>query len=188
MLHSRTGYVEEGPCFHERWECRPLGRRRLVEQGVKGAVIVTVLRFVYVLCDLLAIGVGTNVLFWLLCGDVAYKSIVHLVRYIFAMGVMGLLFPTHHLPSPHRISVLFMLHVRRVDPCLAKGSFRRSVVFDLRIVHNHDPLSERRCRSCASRKMPVTLDDVGSGKVQIYFGFRTRHRHSVMRRSWNISC
>jgi hypothetical protein len=94
-----------------------------VEQGVKGAVIVTVLRFVYVLCDLLAIGVGTNVLFWLLCGDVAYKSIVHLVRYIFAMGVMGLLFPTHHLPSPHRISVLFMLHVRRVDPCLAKGSF-----------------------------------------------------------------
>jgi hypothetical protein len=71
-------------------------------------VIVTVLRFVYVLCDLLAIGVGTNVLFWLLCGDVADKSIVHLVRYIFAMGVMGLLFPTHHLPSPHRIFVLFM--------------------------------------------------------------------------------
>jgi hypothetical protein len=78
-------------------------------------------------------------------------------------------------------------HVRRVDPCLAKGSFGRPVVFDLRIVHNHHPLSERRCRSSASRKMPVTFDDVGSGTAQIYFGFRTRHRHSIMRRSWHIA-
>jgi hypothetical protein len=60
------------------------------------------------LCDLPAIGVGTNVLFWLLCRDVVDQSIVHLVSYIFAMGVMGLLFPTHHISSPHRISVLFM--------------------------------------------------------------------------------
>jgi len=71
-------------------------------------VIVTVLRFLYVLCDLLAIGVGTNVLFWLLCGDVADKSIVHLDEIYFRDGCHGASLPNASSSVTHRIFVLFM--------------------------------------------------------------------------------
>ncbi len=66
----------------------------------------TVFNLIYVLCDLLAIGFGAKALFWLLSGELRHKSAVLFLRSVLAASIIGLFFPSHHLPSSHGISML----------------------------------------------------------------------------------
>jgi hypothetical protein len=69
-------------------------------------MIEIVFTFVYFLCDLFAIGFGAKVLFWLLSGELLERAAVHFLRLVLATSIVGLLFPSHHLPYTHGISML----------------------------------------------------------------------------------
>lgn len=69
-------------------------------------MIEIVFTFVYFLCDLFAIGIGAKVLFWLLSGELVENAAVHFLRLVLATSIIGLLFPAHHLPYTHGISML----------------------------------------------------------------------------------
>jgi hypothetical protein len=69
-------------------------------------MIEIVFTFVYFLCDLFAIGFGAKVLFWLLSGELLENAAVHFLRLALATSIVGLLFPSHHLPYTHGISML----------------------------------------------------------------------------------
>jgi hypothetical protein len=69
-------------------------------------MIEIVFTFVYFLCDLFAIGFGAKVLFWLLSGELLENAAVHFLRLVLATSIVGLLFPSHHLPYTHGISML----------------------------------------------------------------------------------
>ena len=69
-------------------------------------MIEIVFTFVYFLCDLFAIGFGAKVLFWLLSGELLENAAVHFLRLVLATSIVGLLFPSHHLPYTRGISML----------------------------------------------------------------------------------
>ena len=69
-------------------------------------MIEIVFTFVYFLCDLFAIGLGAKVLFWLLSGELLENAAVHFLRLVLATSIVGLLFPSHHLPYTRGISML----------------------------------------------------------------------------------
>ena len=55
----------------------------------------SILRFVYAACDLLAIGAGTIVLFGLLTGELIDKWAALFLKCALAASVTGLFFPLH---------------------------------------------------------------------------------------------
>ena len=55
----------------------------------------SILRFVYAVCDLLAIGAGTIVLFGLFTGELIEKWAALFLKCVLAASVTGLLFPLH---------------------------------------------------------------------------------------------
>ena len=69
-------------------------------------MIEIVFTFVYFLCDLFAIGFGAKVLFRLVSGELLENAAVHFLRLVLATSIVGLLFPSHHLPYTHGISML----------------------------------------------------------------------------------
>ena len=69
-------------------------------------MIEAVFTFVYFLCDISAIGFGAKVLFWLLSGELPENVAVHFLRLVLATSIIGLLFPSHHLPHTNGISML----------------------------------------------------------------------------------
>ena len=69
-------------------------------------MIESFLTFVYFLFDLVAIGSGARVIFSLLSGNLLEKTSVLFLRAVLATSVIGLLFPSQHLPSTHLISFL----------------------------------------------------------------------------------
>jgi len=64
------------------------------------------LRFVYTVCDLLAIGAGTKVLFGLLTGELIEKWAVLFLRCTLAASVIGLFFPLDDFVLVQRRSML----------------------------------------------------------------------------------
>jgi hypothetical protein len=66
----------------------------------------SILRFVYAACDLLAIGAGTIVLFGLLTGELIDKWAALFLKYALATSVTGLLFPLHDFTLVQRCSML----------------------------------------------------------------------------------
>jgi hypothetical protein len=68
--------------------------------------IANVFNLVYVLCDLLAVGFGAKVLFWLLSGELLHNSTVFFLRSVLAASIIGLFLPSHHLPKTHAVSML----------------------------------------------------------------------------------
>jgi len=67
---------------------------------------VSILRFVYAACDLLAIGAGTIVLFGLLTGELIDKWAALFLKCTLAASVTGLLFPLHDFTLVQRCSML----------------------------------------------------------------------------------
>jgi hypothetical protein len=65
-----------------------------------------ILRFVYAVCDLLAIGAGTKVLFGLLTGELIEKRAVLFLRCTLAASVIGLFFPFDDFALVQRCSML----------------------------------------------------------------------------------
>jgi hypothetical protein len=61
---------------------------------------------VYVLCDLLAVGFGAKVLFWLLSGELLHTSAFFFLRCVLAASIIGLFLPSHHFPTTHAVSML----------------------------------------------------------------------------------
>ena len=61
---------------------------------------------VYVLCDLLAVGFGAKVLFWLLSGEVLHSSAVYFLRSVLAASIIGLFLTSHHFPTTQAVSML----------------------------------------------------------------------------------
>ena len=68
--------------------------------------IANLLDFVYVLCDLLAVGFGAKLLFWLLSGELLHNSAVFFLRSVLAASIIGLFLPSHHIPKTHAVSML----------------------------------------------------------------------------------
>jgi len=68
--------------------------------------IANVFNLVYLLCDLLAVGFGARVLFWLLSGELLHNSAVFFLRSVLAASIIGLFLPSHHLPRTHAVSML----------------------------------------------------------------------------------
>lgn len=66
----------------------------------------SILRFVYAACDLLAIGAGTIVLFGLLTGELIDKWAALFLKCTLATSVTGLLFPLHDFTLVQRCSML----------------------------------------------------------------------------------
>jgi hypothetical protein len=66
----------------------------------------SILRFVHAVCDLLAIGAGTIVLFGLLAGELIDKWAVLFLRCTLATSVIGLLFQLHAFTLVQRCSML----------------------------------------------------------------------------------
>ena len=64
--------------------------------------------FVYVLCDLLAVGFGAKVLFWLFSGEVLHNSTIYFLRSVLAASIIGLFLPSHHFPTTHAVSMLLV--------------------------------------------------------------------------------
>jgi hypothetical protein len=62
--------------------------------------------FVYVLCDLLAVGFGAKVLFWLFSGEVLHNSTIYFLRSVLAASIIGLFLPSHYFPTTQAVSVL----------------------------------------------------------------------------------
>jgi len=69
--------------------------------------IANVFNLVYVLCDLLAVGFGAKVLFWLLSGELLHNSAVFFLRSVLAASIIGLFLPSHHFPT-HAVSMLLV--------------------------------------------------------------------------------
>lgn len=69
-------------------------------------MILSILRLGYALCDLIAIGTGTIVLFGLLTGELLDKRATLFLRYTLATSIIGLLFPLHALTFVQRCSML----------------------------------------------------------------------------------
>ena len=69
-------------------------------------MIEIVVTSVYFLCDLFAIGFGAKVLFWLLSGELLESAALHFLRLVLATSIIGLSFPSHHLPYTYGISML----------------------------------------------------------------------------------
>jgi hypothetical protein len=68
--------------------------------------IASLFNLVYVLCDLLAVGFGAKVLFWLLSGEVQHNSAVFFLRSVLAASIIGLFLTPHHFPTTHAVSML----------------------------------------------------------------------------------
>ena len=66
----------------------------------------SILRFVYAVCGLLAIGAGTKVLFGLLIGELIEKWAVLFLRCTLAASVIGLFFPLDDFALVQRCSML----------------------------------------------------------------------------------
>ena len=66
----------------------------------------SILRFVYAVCDLLAIGAGTIVLFGLFTGELIDKWAALFLKCALAASVTGLLFPLHDFTLVERCSML----------------------------------------------------------------------------------
>ena len=66
----------------------------------------SILRFVYTVCDLLAIGAGTIVLFGLLTGELSDKWAVRFLRCTLATSVIGLFFSLHDFTLIQGCSIL----------------------------------------------------------------------------------
>jgi hypothetical protein len=60
----------------------------------------------YVLCDLLAVGFGAKVLFWLLSGEVLHNSSVYFLRSVLAASIIGLFLTSPHFPTTQAVSML----------------------------------------------------------------------------------
>ncbi len=128
----------------------------------------TVFNLIYVLCDLLAIGFGAKALLWLLSGELRHKSAVLFLRSVLAASIIGLFFPSHHLPSSHGISNAGVVDIG--------GTRRRAQSLWLCC----DPVPQRPCRHRASPPYLISVHSAGSSTVQFYFGAHTVHRHSVL--------
>jgi|SRR5579862_849826 len=68
--------------------------------------IASLFNLVYVLCDLLAVGFGARVLFWLLSGEVLHSSAVYFLRSVLAASIIGLFLTSHHFPTTQVVSML----------------------------------------------------------------------------------
>jgi hypothetical protein len=68
--------------------------------------IADLFNLVYVLCDLLAVGFGAKVLFWLLSGEVLDSSAVYFLRSVLAASIIGLFLTSHHFPTTQAVSML----------------------------------------------------------------------------------
>ena len=68
--------------------------------------IADLFNLVYVLCDLLAVGFGARVLFWLLSGEVLHSSVVYFLRSVLAASIIGLFLTSHHFPTTQVVSML----------------------------------------------------------------------------------
>jgi hypothetical protein len=66
----------------------------------------SILRFVYTVCDLVAIGAGTRVLFGLLTGELIDKWAVRFLRSTIAASVIGLLLSLHDFTVVQGCSML----------------------------------------------------------------------------------
>jgi hypothetical protein len=66
----------------------------------------SILRFVYAVCDLLAIGAGTIVLFGLFTDELIDKWAALFLKYALATSVTGLLFPLHDFTLVQGCSML----------------------------------------------------------------------------------
>jgi hypothetical protein len=63
------------------------------------------LKFVYIVCDMIAVGTGLAVLFGLIAGELIDDCAVFFLRFALATSVTGLLFPWNLMPS-RKISML----------------------------------------------------------------------------------
>jgi hypothetical protein len=68
--------------------------------------IASLFNLVYVLCDLLAVGFGARVLFWLLSGEVLHSCAVYFLRSVLAASIIGLFLTSHHFPTTQAVSML----------------------------------------------------------------------------------
>jgi hypothetical protein len=69
-------------------------------------MILSILRFTYVACDLITIGAGAVVLFGLLTGELVDEWTTLFLRYTLATSVTGLLFPFHSFTLVQSCSML----------------------------------------------------------------------------------
>jgi len=68
--------------------------------------IANLLDLVYILCDLLGVGFGANVVLRLLHGELLHNSAVFFLRSVLAASIIGLFLPSHHSPATHAVSML----------------------------------------------------------------------------------